>query len=100
MALRIWRFCRIVSDGIMNKRLRTALAILGAVTFFILFLGVFTSLPAAFIGAAIGFCSIWLLAGFLHWYNTKRLYYTKKNLEYMNKLASEHDNDKLQEDKT
>jgi ABC-type Fe3+-siderophore transport system permease subunit len=84
----------------MNRKLRTALAILGAVTFFILFLGVFTSLAAAFIGAAIGFCFIWLLAGYIHWFYTKRLYYTRKNIEYMNKLASEHDNDKLQEDKT
>jgi ABC-type Fe3+-siderophore transport system permease subunit len=98
MALGIWRFCRIVSDGIMNKRLRTALAALGAVTFFILFLGVFTSLPAAFIGAAIGFCFIWLLAGFLHWFYTKRLYYTQKNLEYMNKRVSELSNDKSQKD--
>ena len=97
MALGIWRFCQIVIDGIMNRKLRTVLAILGAVTFFILFLGVFTSLAAAFIGAAIGFCFIWFLAGFLHCFYTKRLYYTQKNLECMNKQISELSNDKSQE---
>jgi hypothetical protein len=82
----------------MNRKLRTALVILGAVTFFIFFLGVFTSLAAAFIGAATGFCFVWLLAGFLHWLYSKQFYYVQKNIEYMNKLASEHNNNKSQED--
>ena len=97
MALGIWRFCQKVIDGIMNRKLRTALAILGAVVCFIFFLDMFTSLAVAFIGAAIGFCLIWLLAGFLHWFYSKRLYYTQKNLEYMNKRISEPSNDESQE---
>ena len=84
----------------MNRKLRTALAISGAVTFFIIFLKVFTSLAAAFIGAAAGFCVIWLLAGFFYWLYSKQMYCARKNMEYMNKLASEHYNDKLQQDKT
>jgi len=82
----------------MDRKLRTALAILGAVSFFILFLEVFTSLASAFIGAAIGFCFIWLLAGFFHWLYSKQVYYARENIGYMNKLASEHDNDKSQKD--
>ncbi len=62
----------------MNRMLRTTLAILGAVAFFILFLKVFTSLAVAFIGAAIGFCLIWLLAEFLHWLYSKRIHYVKQ----------------------
>jgi prepilin-type processing-associated H-X9-DG protein len=81
----------------MNRRLRITLAALGAVTFFIFLLGVFTSLAAAFIGAGIGFCLIWLLAGFLHWLYTKRFYYIRKNQEYINKQTPELGNDKLQE---
>jgi uncharacterized membrane protein YdbT with pleckstrin-like domain len=56
----------------MNRKLRTALAILGAASFFILFLEAFTSLVTAIIGAAIGFCFIWLLAEFIHWFYSKR----------------------------
>jgi ABC-type antimicrobial peptide transport system permease subunit len=62
----------------MNRKLRTALATLGAVSLFIIFLALFTSLVAATIGAAVGFYLIWLLAGFLHWLYSKRTHYTKQ----------------------
>ncbi len=81
----------------MNRKIRATLATLGAVTFFIIFIEVSKSPAAAFIAAAIGLVIIWLLAGFLHWYWSKRMYYTYKNIEYMNKLASENDDKKPQE---
>lgn len=88
-----------VIDGVMNRKLRLALAVFGAVVFFVLFLKVFTALVAAFVGAAIGFCFIWILAGWIHWYCTKQMHCAYKNIEYMNKLASEHSDEKLKQDK-
>jgi hypothetical protein len=84
--------------GIMNRKLKTVLAILGAISFFIFFLEAFASLVTSIVGAAIGFCFIWLLAGFVHWFYSKLLYYTQKNLEHMNKQISELGNDESQKD--
>jgi Ca2+/Na+ antiporter len=76
MALGIWRFRRIVSDGIMNRKLRTALAALGSVIFFVLFKIIFPTL--GILGAVVGFIFVWFFAGFLHWLYSKRIHYTKQ----------------------